>query len=269
MVEVDVAVVGELPSEPPLGVLRHEPAVEAGDRGLGDAEPPCWASDSPFFVLTCALPDTADLPLMTSSVTIRGRCRADVTSCSPAPCPRSASHRTSTDDGAWSGPGSSAGTPALEQACRRGRCGASPRATGTWRRSRPAASPPTRCPCAAPRPTAPSSTSTAAASSPRSTPSRCGTPPGWRRHWTHRSCMPDYPLTPEHTWQDSHADLVRVIQRAAETRTAWSAWRLRGGRRGARGRPDGARPGGPQPTHLLLHSPWVDLTTTAPPRPPR
>jgi epsilon-lactone hydrolase len=81
-----------------------------------------------------------------------------------------------------------------------------------------------------------------------------------------RVVMPDYPLTPEHTWRDSHEPIVGLIER-------WLA-----------DSPDGVvlvgdsaggglalalaltirDRGGPQPSHLLLHSPWVDLTTSTP-----
>ena len=81
-----------------------------------------------------------------------------------------------------------------------------------------------------------------------------------------RVVVPDYPLTPEHTWRDSHDPLVALVER-------WS-----------KESPDGVvlagdsaggglalavaltvrDHGGPQPTHLLLHSPWVDLTTSTP-----
>jgi monoterpene epsilon-lactone hydrolase len=81
-----------------------------------------------------------------------------------------------------------------------------------------------------------------------------------------RVVIPDYPLTPEHTWRDSHEPMVGLVER-------WLA-----------DSPDGVvlcgdsaggglalalaltirDHGGPQPTHLLLHSPWVDLTASTP-----
>ena len=77
--------------------------------------------------------------------------------------------------------------------------------------------------------------------------------------------MPDYPLTPEHSWRDSHEDVVRVIQRAAETsdRVVVVGDSAGGGIALAAALTVRDR-GGPQPSHLLLHAPWVDLTTSTP-----
>jgi acetyl esterase/lipase len=77
--------------------------------------------------------------------------------------------------------------------------------------------------------------------------------------------MPDYPLAPEHTWRDSHEDIVRVIQRAAETseRVVVVGDSAGGGVALAAALTVRDR-GGPQPSHLVLHSPWVDLTTSTP-----
>ena len=77
--------------------------------------------------------------------------------------------------------------------------------------------------------------------------------------------MPDYPLTPEHTWRDSHEDVVRVIQRATETseRVVVVGDSAGGGIALAAALTVRDR-GGPQPSHLLLHAPWVDLTTSTP-----
>ena len=77
--------------------------------------------------------------------------------------------------------------------------------------------------------------------------------------------MPDYPLAPEHTWRDSHEDVVRVIQRAAETsdRVVVAGDSAGGGIALAAALTVRDR-GGPQPSHLLLHAPWVDLTTSTP-----
>jgi acetyl esterase/lipase len=81
-----------------------------------------------------------------------------------------------------------------------------------------------------------------------------------------RVVMPDYPLTPEHTWRDSHEPIAGLLER-------WLA-----------DSPDGVvlvgdsaggglalalaltirDRGGPQPSHLLLISPWVDLTVSTP-----
>lgn len=80
-----------------------------------------------------------------------------------------------------------------------------------------------------------------------------------------RVVVPDYPLTPEHTWRDAHGPLVEQVRRLLEkgddvTLVGDSAGgglalavalTLRDG-------------GGPQPSRLLLISPWVDLTTSTP-----
>lgn len=80
-----------------------------------------------------------------------------------------------------------------------------------------------------------------------------------------RLVLPDYPLAPEHTWRDSHTQLADLTE-------AWS------------GRPGGAvlvgdsaggglalavaqtlrDRGGAQPRSMVLHSPWADLTMSAP-----
>ena len=77
--------------------------------------------------------------------------------------------------------------------------------------------------------------------------------------------MPDYPLAPEHSWRDSHEDVVRVIQRATETseRVVVVGDSAGGGIALAAALSVRDR-GGPQPSHLLLHAPWVDLTTSTP-----
>jgi epsilon-lactone hydrolase len=80
-----------------------------------------------------------------------------------------------------------------------------------------------------------------------------------------RIVVPDYPLAPEHSWRDSFGAMTDLAAR-------WAA------------EPGGMVLGGdsagggyalalaqalrdrdlPQPTHLLLHAPWVDLTTSTP-----
>jgi epsilon-lactone hydrolase len=81
-----------------------------------------------------------------------------------------------------------------------------------------------------------------------------------------RVVLPDYPLTPEHNWRDSHEPLVGLIGRCL--RDSPDGLVLAGDSAGgglalalALTIRDG---GGPQPSHLLLHSPWVDLTTSTP-----
>jgi monoterpene epsilon-lactone hydrolase len=77
--------------------------------------------------------------------------------------------------------------------------------------------------------------------------------------------VPDYPLTPEHTWRDSHEDVVRVIQRATETSDRVVVVGDSSGGNIALSAALTVRDrGGPQPSHLLLHAPWVDLTTSTP-----
>ena len=132
-----------------------------------------------------------------------------------------------------SAPGSSAGTRTLDRslpttAVRRLR-----RAASRWSSRGPAASR-RYVDHAAPRRAGPgrSSTSTAAASWRRSTPSTCATPTRLARALGARSCMPDYPLAPEHTWRDSH-ERARRARRALGRR----ARRHRAGRRLRRRRP--------------------------------
>ena len=78
-----------------------------------------------------------------------------------------------------------------------------------------------------------------------------------------RVVMPDYPLAPEHTWRDSHDALVEDLAR-------WSAGPggvvLAGDSAGgglALALALSVRDRGLAPaTHLVLHAPWVDLTTS-------
>jgi len=80
-----------------------------------------------------------------------------------------------------------------------------------------------------------------------------------------RVVMPDYPLTPEHTWRDAHEPIVELVQRLLRSGDDVT---LLGDSAGGglalavaltlRDR------GGPQPGHLVLISPWVDLTTSTP-----
>lgn len=80
-----------------------------------------------------------------------------------------------------------------------------------------------------------------------------------------RVVLPDYPLAPEHTWRDSFGPLTDLAERwAGESGGVVLAGDSAGGgfalalALALRDR------GGDQPTHLLLHSPWVDLTTSTP-----
>lgn len=80
-----------------------------------------------------------------------------------------------------------------------------------------------------------------------------------------RVVMPDYPLAPEHTWRDSHDTLVADAARwadepggivlAGDSAGGGLAMAVAMGMRDA---------GATAPTQLLLHAPWVDLTTSTP-----
>jgi len=82
-----------------------------------------------------------------------------------------------------------------------------------------------------------------------------------------RVVVPDYPLAPEHTWRDSFEPLVGLAARWADPAT--------GGRLTLSGDSAGGGyalaiaqavrdRGGPQPSELLLLSPWGDLSTSTP-----
>lgn len=79
-----------------------------------------------------------------------------------------------------------------------------------------------------------------------------------------RVVLPDYPLAPEHTWRDSHALLV---EQAARWAGAPGGVVLAGDSAGgglALALALALRDRGTAATRLLLHSPWVDLTTSTP-----
>ncbi|NHC24814.1 alpha/beta hydrolase [Nocardioides sp. IC4_145] len=81
-----------------------------------------------------------------------------------------------------------------------------------------------------------------------------------------RVVLPDYPLAPEHTWRDSHDALVDLT-------ASWVS-RSPGGAVLAGDSAGGGLAlalalslrdrGLPQPDRLLLHAPWVDLSTSTP-----
>jgi len=81
-----------------------------------------------------------------------------------------------------------------------------------------------------------------------------------------RVVMPDYPLTPEHTWRDSHEQIVSLVQRllADSPDGVVLAGDSAGGGLALAVALTLRDRGGPQPSHLLLVSPWVDLTTSTP-----
>ncbi len=80
-----------------------------------------------------------------------------------------------------------------------------------------------------------------------------------------RVVLPDYPLAPEHTWRDSFDTMTDLAGR-------WSAepgGLVLGGDSAGGGYALAIAQalrtrGTAQPTHLLLHAPWVDLTTSTP-----
>jgi acetyl esterase/lipase len=81
-----------------------------------------------------------------------------------------------------------------------------------------------------------------------------------------RVVMPDYPLTPEHTWRDAHAPVVDLVERllASSDEPVTIAGDSAGGGLALSVALTLRDRGGPQPTRLLLISPWVDLTISTP-----
>jgi acetyl esterase/lipase len=80
-----------------------------------------------------------------------------------------------------------------------------------------------------------------------------------------RVVMPDYPLAPEHTWADSHDALVADLARWADTDGGVVLAGDSAGGGLALAMALSARDRGLTPaTHLVMHAPWVDLTTSTP-----
>ncbi len=80
-----------------------------------------------------------------------------------------------------------------------------------------------------------------------------------------RVVLPDYPLAPEHTWADSHDALVADAARwAGEDGGAVLAGDSAGGGLALAMALSMRDRGLPQASSLVLHAPWVDLTTTTP-----
>ena len=80
-----------------------------------------------------------------------------------------------------------------------------------------------------------------------------------------RVVMPDYPLAPEHSWRDSHEALVEHAARwAKEPGGIVLAGDSAGGGLALALAVALRDRGLPQPTHLVLHAPWVDLTESTP-----
>lgn len=83
---------------------------------------------------------------------------------------------------------------------------------------------------------------------------------------TARIVFPVYPLAPEFTWRDSHPQLVTLFTQlaiAAPQGVALVGDSAGGGYALALAQKLAARPG-PQATHVVLLSPWVDVTCSSP-----
>jgi acetyl esterase/lipase len=77
--------------------------------------------------------------------------------------------------------------------------------------------------------------------------------------------VPDYPLAPEHTWKDSFPAMLDLAARGASDPGGLVLAGDSAGGGYALALALALRDrGGPQPTHLLLHAPWVDLPGTTP-----
>lgn len=77
--------------------------------------------------------------------------------------------------------------------------------------------------------------------------------------------VPDYPLTPEHTWKDTHGPVVDVVERLlGEGDDVTLVGDSAGGGLALAVALALRDRGGPQPGRLLLIAPWVDLTTSTP-----
>ena len=80
-----------------------------------------------------------------------------------------------------------------------------------------------------------------------------------------RVVLPDYPLAPEHSWRDSHHAVADLAARwAADEGGIVLTGDSSGGGYALAVALTLRDTGRAQPTHLLLHAPWVDLTTSAP-----
>ncbi|KQV71368.1 hypothetical protein ASC64_04840 [Nocardioides sp. Root122] len=80
-----------------------------------------------------------------------------------------------------------------------------------------------------------------------------------------RVVMPDYPLAPEHTWHDSHDALVADAARWADREGGIVLAGDSAGGGLALAMAQSVRDRGlPPATHLVMHAPWVDLTTSTP-----
>lgn len=79
-----------------------------------------------------------------------------------------------------------------------------------------------------------------------------------------RILLPVYPLAPEFTWRDSHPQMLDLFEQVAieSPRGVTIAGDSAGGGYALALAEQLAGRTGPQATHLLLHSPWVDLTNS-------
>ena len=198
-----------------------------------------------------------------------GACRAACTRCSRASC-RGCARPARWSTSRPSGPGSSAGTRPSTGACRRARCrgsaGASSVVTEELAGGFPAY---VITPRGVDADAHACSTCTAAASWRRSARSRSGTPPGWPTRSAPASCCPTTrspPSTPGATATTPLADLA--ARWAAEPGGIVLAGDSSGGGYAlavALALRDRGAPAADATS--LLHSPWVDLTTSTPETP--
>ena len=79
-----------------------------------------------------------------------------------------------------------------------------------------------------------------------------------------RVVLPTYPLTPRHTWRDSHDRLADELETWADQGRVVLSGESAGGGIALALAQTLRDHGGPQPWRLLLISPWVDLTTSTP-----
>jgi acetyl esterase/lipase len=80
-----------------------------------------------------------------------------------------------------------------------------------------------------------------------------------------RVVLPDYPLAPEHSWRDSFEPVAALAARwAGEPGGIVLAGDSSGGGYALALALALRDRGAAQPTHLVLHAPWVDLTTSTP-----
>lgn len=80
-----------------------------------------------------------------------------------------------------------------------------------------------------------------------------------------RVVMPEYPLAPEHTWRDSHDALVADAARWADEPGGMALVGDSAGGGLLLAMAQTMRDRGLTPaTHLVMHAPWVDLTTSTP-----